>query len=71
MIVQQDQLAASPPQGGDRDDWLDDSEEQMQVENAMWEATHARHKDKFLTLREAARAEIKAFATSAEDQTLV
>lgn len=34
------------------------------AEDAVWEATYARHKDKFLTLRAAARAEIEAGATA-------
>jgi hypothetical protein len=36
----------------DADEWLNDSEEQMQAEDAVWEAAYARHKDKFLTLRD-------------------
>ena len=40
------------------DDWLNDSEEQMQAEDAAWDASYARHRARFLTLREAARAEI-------------
>jgi hypothetical protein len=55
--------AGAAPIAKDTDEWLSDSEEQMQAEDAMWEAAYARHKDKFLTLREAARAEIEAGAT--------
>jgi hypothetical protein len=55
--------ARPAPIAEDADEWLNDSEEQMQAEDAVWEATYARHKDKFVTLREAARAEIEAGAT--------
>ncbi|MCB9150414.1 MAG: hypothetical protein H6641_16795 [Caldilineaceae bacterium] len=47
----------------DEDDWLNDSEEQMQVEDALWEAAQARHHDKFTSLITAARAEIDAGTT--------
>ena len=59
----QGRQAVSSSIAEDADDWLNDSEEQIQAEDAVWEATYARHKDKFLTLREAARAEIEAGAT--------
>ena len=59
----QARVAASPSRDEDTDNWLNDSEEQMQAEDAVWEATYTRHKDKFVTLREAARAEIEAGAT--------
>jgi hypothetical protein len=42
------------------EDWLNDSEEQMQAEDALWEAAHSRQRDKFEALVEAARAEIAA-----------
>ena len=45
------------------EDWLSDSEEQMQAEDALWEATQDCHRDKFEALVEAARAEIAADAT--------
>ena len=45
---------------GEDDDWLEDSEEQLQAEDAVWEATYARHRDKFHVLAEEARAEIAA-----------
>ena len=45
------------------DEWLNDSEEQMQAEDALWDSAYARHKDKFAALSEAARAEIAAGET--------
>ncbi len=45
------------------DHWLDDTEEQMQAEDARWNAAQARHRDKFATVAAAARAEIDAGAT--------
>ncbi|MEZ4732339.1 MAG: hypothetical protein R3E79_34940 [Caldilineaceae bacterium] len=51
------------PITSDEDDWLNDSEEQMQVEDALWEAAQARHRDKFTSLITAARAEIDAGTT--------
>lgn len=52
-------LQSSPARAlEDTDDWLLDSEEQMQAEDALWDAAYARHKAEFLTLREAARTEI-------------
>ena len=59
----QGRRAAPLPLAADADKWLNDSEEQMQAEDAVWDAAYARHKDKFLTLREAACAEIEANAT--------
>jgi hypothetical protein len=50
---------------GDRDDddWLNDTEEQMQAEDALWDAAYARNRDEFVALAEAARAEIEAGMT--------
>jgi len=48
---------------GEDDDWLEDSEEQLQAEDALWEATYARHRDQFHVLAEEARAEIAAGIT--------
>ncbi len=45
------------------DDWLNDTEEQMQAEDALWDAAYARHRDKFDALGQAAQAEIEAGAT--------
>lgn len=47
----------------DEDDWLNDSEEQMQAEDILWEAAQVSHHDKFTSLITAARAEIDAGAT--------
>lgn len=55
-------LHTSPIDTSD-DDWLNDSEEQMQAEDAKWDATYARHHDKFTALIEAAYAEIAADST--------
>lgn len=48
------------PITAEEDDWLEDSEEQMQAEDALWDASHARHQDKFAALAAVARAEIDA-----------
>jgi hypothetical protein len=61
----QGRKAAPSPLAEDADEWLNDSEEQMQAEDAAWEAAYARRQGKFLTLREAARAEIEAGSTEA------
>jgi len=42
----------------DDETWLNDSEAEMQAEDARWEATYARHPDQFAALAAAARAEI-------------
>lgn len=47
----------TPLQDGE-EDWLNDNEEQMQAEDAAWEATYTRHREKFNVLADAARAEI-------------
>lgn len=39
-------------------DWLNDSEEQLQVEDVLWKAAYARHQERFTALATAARAEI-------------
>lgn len=44
-------------------DWLNDSEEQMQAEDALWDASRKRHRDRFSAVAAAARAEIDAGAT--------
>lgn len=43
---------------GADDDWLMDSEEQLQDEDAQWEATLERRKEEFAALEAEARAEI-------------
>lgn len=45
------------------DDWLYDSEEQLQAEDAVWDGFYARHREKLSALRAAARAEITAGTT--------
>ncbi len=55
--------SARTPFADEGDDWLNDVEEQMQAEDALWDAVYARHRDKFTALAEAARAEIAAGAT--------
>lgn len=44
-------------------EWLSDTEEQMQAEDALWSASQARHRARFAALIAAARAEIEAGAT--------
>jgi len=55
-------LQTRPVDRGD-DDWLNDTEEQMQAEDALWDAAYARHGDKFDALAKAAQAEIDAGET--------
>jgi hypothetical protein len=55
--------AAPSPIGEEIDDWRNDSEDQMQAEDAIWDAAYARHKDNFPALRETARAVSEAGAT--------
>lgn len=54
------QPAHTLPLVEDDDDWLDDSEEDMQAEDEVWDKVYRRHQAKFATLAEAARAEIAA-----------
>lgn len=42
------------------EDWLNDSEEEMQAEDALWAESMARHPEQFAALSAAARAEIAA-----------
>ncbi|MDM8527473.1 hypothetical protein QUF58_04605 [Anaerolineales bacterium HSG24] len=44
-------------------DWLNDTEEQIQTEDALWDAAHTQHRNKFAALAEAARSEIETGAT--------
>jgi hypothetical protein len=53
----------SPPDPLAEEDWLNDSEEQMQAEDALWDAATVRHRDKFASLAAEAKAEIKAGTT--------
>ena len=43
--------------------WLYDDEDQMQAEDALWDAAFDRHQDQFEALAEAARAEIAVETT--------
>lgn len=61
----QTQKAPPSPIAEETDDWLNDNEEQLQAEDAVWDGFYARHRDKFLALREEAHAEINAGATEA------
>jgi len=45
------------------DDWLNDTAEQLQAEDALWDSANVRHGDKFDALAQAARDEIEAGAT--------
>lgn len=51
------------PRKPENADWLDDSEEQLQAEDALWEAASNRQRDQFAALANAARAEIAAGTT--------
>ena len=45
------------------EEWLNDPENQLQAEDALWEAMQTRHRDKFSALAGAALAEIEAGTT--------
>ena len=59
----QSQSARIEPGGQDGDDWLNDTEEQMRAEDALWDEAYARHHNEFAALAEAARAEIRTNMT--------
>jgi hypothetical protein len=59
----QTQPSGPSPIPDDSDGWLNDSEEQMQAEDALWDAAYARHSEEFSTLRETARQEIQSGLT--------
>jgi hypothetical protein len=59
----QSQSAYPSPTALAEENWLNDSEEQMQAEDALWAASQARHHDKFAALAAAARTEIEAGTT--------
>lgn len=59
----QSQSSYPPPIALDDEGWLDDSEEQMQAEDTLWEETYQRHQGRFSTLAADARAEIAAGKT--------
>ena len=54
----QSQPPESLPTRSAEEDWLNDTEEQMQIEDALWAAVQARHHDEFSALATAARVEI-------------
>lgn len=69
----QAQSAASQPTPDEDDDWLNDSEEQLQAEDAQWAAFYEQSAAQFLQLRERARREIASGETQplfAEDGDL-
>lgn len=47
-----------PPIKSDDEDWLNDTEEQLQAEDTLWEAASARHREQFAAFAAAARTEI-------------
>ncbi len=59
----QAQFAASQPAPDNDDDWLNDSEEQLQAEDAQWAAFYEQRAAQFLQLRERAQREIAAGET--------
>lgn len=59
----QSQPTYPPPIALDDEDWLNDSEEDMQAEDVLWEATYARHQEQFTALAATARAEIVSGTT--------
>jgi hypothetical protein len=61
-FLQAEALSVSPIELTE-DDWLNDSEDQMQAEDELWEAARARHRAEFAALQENARAEIDAGIT--------
>ena len=46
------------PSPNKEEDWLNDSDEQLQAEDARWEATYTRNREKFNVLADATHAEI-------------
>jgi hypothetical protein len=59
----QAQPAGLSPVAEDPDAWLNDSEEQMQAEDSMWDAAYARHPQELAAIRETACGEIEADET--------
>ena len=60
IVLMSTQLQPQPVDhiSDDEAGWLNDSEEQLQAEDALWEATSVRHREKFAALAAAARVEI-------------
>ncbi len=59
----QAQSLASAVVASSDDDWLHDSDEQMEAEDVLWDAAFDQHRDHFTALADAARAEIKVGTT--------
>ena len=59
----QAQSATSQPMPVEEDDWLNDSEAEMQAEDVRWQATYDQHHAEFLRLREQAVHEIASGET--------
>lgn len=57
------QSQAVQPQPAEEDDWLNDTEAEMQAEDARWQAFYECNQVEFLRLRERARSEIAAGET--------
>jgi hypothetical protein len=62
-FLQAQKASPSPIAANTTDDWLHDSEEQLEAEDAVWDEFYAGHRDKFIALREAAHGEISAGTT--------
>lgn len=52
-------------QSEDLDDWLNDSEDDLQAEDTIWETVYVRHRARFLALRDLATAETDVSITRA------
>lgn len=59
----QEHSTSSPVAPSSDDDWLNDSEEQLQAEDAQWAAFYEQRAAQFLQLRERARREIASGET--------
>lgn len=59
----QAQSATSQPMPAEEDDWLNDSEAEMQAEDVRWQATYSQHCAEFLRLREQALHEVASGET--------
>lgn len=59
----QEQSTVSPVALSSDDDWLNDSEEQLQAEDAQWAAFYEQRSAQFLPLRERARRELASGET--------
>lgn len=59
----QTQSATSQPMSTQEDDWLNDSEAEMQAEDVQWQATYDEHRAGFLRLREQAVHEVASGET--------